>query len=114
MRRTASFAGRPGPNTSSDHDRDQTTRSSDELEDLGVEIGELGSTFERFADYPDVDEWPAAGRCRCRTRSRCSPRCAVMSHTSRAIMPSLPPDAGNDKLIPRVSSPARGRAPGRF
>ena len=31
----------------------------DELEELGVDIGELGSTFERFADYPDVDEWPA-------------------------------------------------------
>ena len=29
------------------------------LDDLGVEIGQLSSTFERFADYPDVDLWPA-------------------------------------------------------
>ena len=30
-----------------------------ELEDLGVDIAQLRSAFERFADYPDVVEWPA-------------------------------------------------------
>ncbi len=31
----------------------------EELEELGVEIGQLGRTFHKMADYLDVDEWPA-------------------------------------------------------
>jgi ATP-dependent helicase/nuclease subunit A len=29
------------------------------LAELGLEIGQLEETFLRFADYPDVEEWPA-------------------------------------------------------
>ena len=31
----------------------------EELERIGIEIGQLRSTFLKFADYPDVDEWPS-------------------------------------------------------
>ena len=30
-----------------------------ELEALGVEVGQLREAFMKFADYPDVEEWPA-------------------------------------------------------
>ena len=30
-----------------------------ELDDLGMEIGQLRPAFVRLAGYPDVDEWPA-------------------------------------------------------
>ena len=30
-----------------------------ELDDLGIDIGELRDAFVSFAEYPDVDEWPA-------------------------------------------------------
>ena len=52
-----------------------------ELEELGVDIGELGSTFERLADYPDVTEWPAPDVA-IPDPDRCWPRCEVTSRTS--------------------------------
>ena len=30
-----------------------------ELDELGIEAGQLQPAFVRFAAYPDVDEWPA-------------------------------------------------------
>ncbi|MFH1116144.1 MAG: UvrD-helicase domain-containing protein [Pseudomonadota bacterium] len=32
----------------------------EELEELGVEIGQLSRTFQRMGNYLDVDEWPAS------------------------------------------------------
>ena len=30
-----------------------------DLDDLGLEIGQLARTFFQFADYPDVEDWPS-------------------------------------------------------
>jgi ATP-dependent helicase/nuclease subunit A len=32
----------------------------DELDKLGLTLADLRSAFEKFADYPDVEDWPAA------------------------------------------------------
>ena len=71
-----------------------------ELEDLGVDIPQLRLAFERFADYPDVVEWP--------TDEIALPdpapiAAAIENYAARmeALAPALPADAGNDKLIPQ-------------
>lgn len=72
-----------------------------ELDRLGLRLEQLESGFRCFADYPDVDEWPAAvaetlapdlGEAVERLR-----RCA--DHLRR-LAARLPEDAGNDGLIP--------------
>ncbi len=71
-----------------------------ELEELGVDIGELGSTFERFADYPDVTEWPAPEVAIPDPAPLLAALRSYVAHI-RSIMPSLPIEAGNDRLIPQ-------------
>ena len=70
----------------------------------------LSSTFERFADYPDVDEWPAPAVPVPDPEPVLTALRSYVVHIS-SIEPSLPLDAGNDKLIPAVSAPVAGRAP---
>jgi ATP-dependent helicase/nuclease subunit A len=72
----------------------------DQLEELGVEIGQLRPTFMRFADYPDVDSWPA------RKLSAPDPSSAVIAleqlvRHMETVLPSLPEHYGNDKLMPK-------------
>ncbi|MGB6066536.1 MAG: UvrD-helicase domain-containing protein [Desulfomonilaceae bacterium] len=71
-----------------------------ELEALGVEMGQLQGAFMKFADYPDVEEWPA--------RALPSPDLGpAMRHLTEYVrhierlIPSLPEDPGNDTLIPK-------------
>lgn len=72
-----------------------------ELEDLGLEIGSLEDAFtKRFANYPDVDEWPAPvldlpdlGPVRQSLEE-------LVRHMEDVI-PSLPERAGNDLLMPK-------------
>jgi len=69
------------------------------LEDLGLDITELSSTFEQFADYPDVVEWPADEIA----LPDPEPVIAALRHyivRMESLAPALPDDAGNDKLIP--------------
>ena len=73
-----------------------------ELEELGVDIGDLGSTFERFADYPDVTEWPAPDVPIPDPAPLLAALRSYVAHI-RSIMPSLPIEAGNDRLIPQYS-----------
>jgi ATP-dependent helicase/nuclease subunit A len=69
------------------------------LEELGLDIGQLRSTFERFADYPDVVEWPADEISLPDPEPVLS---ALRGYVERmeSLAPTLPDDAGNDKLIP--------------
>jgi ATP-dependent helicase/nuclease subunit A len=69
------------------------------LEDLGVEIGQLSSTFERFAEYPDVDEWPSGEIPLPDPEPALTALRNYVAHI-KSLEPSLPKDAGNDKLIP--------------
>ena len=71
-----------------------------ELEDLGVDVPQLRLAFERFADYPDVVEWP--------TDEIALPdpapiAAAMQSYAAHMelLAPALPADAGKDKLIPQ-------------
>ena len=71
-----------------------------ELEDLGVDVPQLRLAFERFADYPDVVEWP--------TDEIALPdpapiAAAIQNYAAHMelLAPALPADAGNDKLIPQ-------------
>ncbi len=71
----------------------------DELEELGVDIGELAPTFERFADYPDVAEWPAPAVPVPDPEPLLAALRSYVAHIA-SIMPSLPIESGNDRLIP--------------
>lgn len=71
-----------------------------ELDDLGVEIGRLGTAFLDIADFPDVQDWPAVnvplpdlGPARAALE-------ALAEHVEQ-ILPTLPEDPGNDGLMPR-------------
>lgn len=70
-----------------------------ELEDLGVEIGQLWRTFTKLADYPDVEEWPAARVPLPDTTLARQALADLVDHMER-LAPELPEDPGNDKLIP--------------
>ncbi|MCP4589971.1 MAG: UvrD-helicase domain-containing protein, partial [bacterium] len=72
-----------------------------ELDRLGLDLGALEETFVRFADYPDVDEWPSAKSDRAPVdvdRARKKLR-GFLAHM-RKLKPKLPDDWGTDKLIP--------------
>jgi ATP-dependent helicase/nuclease subunit A len=71
-----------------------------ELEELGLEIGSLGGCFVRFATYPDVEQWPAPA-------AELPPLAPVVEALRRyaaeieSLLPTLPDDSGNDKLMPK-------------
>ena len=69
-----------------------------ELEDLGIEIGELGDTFMRFADYPDVEEWPARTVELPDLRPVRNALKRLVDHMEN-LLPHLPLNVGKDKLI---------------
>ncbi len=69
------------------------------LEDLGVDILTLLSTFERFADFPDVALWPVDKI----DLPEAAPLIGAVREYARhmeALAPALPDDFGNDKLMP--------------
>ena len=69
-----------------------------ELEDLGVEISELSAAFERFATYPDVQEWPAPAVELPDSEPILTALERYAAHI-RSIEPTLPLEPGNDTLI---------------
>jgi ATP-dependent helicase/nuclease subunit A len=69
------------------------------LEKLGLDIGQLRSTFERFADYPDVVEWPADQIDLPDPRPLLAALEEFVNHME-SVAPTLPADPGNDKLMP--------------
>ncbi len=71
-----------------------------QLYELGLEPGELRETYLEFADYPDVEQWPAPA---------CDLDPALAEGARKALrewrdfagsVGELPRHAGNDKLIP--------------
>lgn len=71
-----------------------------ELNEAGLEIGQLRQTYQRIIDYPDVEEWPAP---KVKLPDLDSVRSALLDYISHMeeINPSLPDDAGSDTLIPK-------------
>jgi len=74
---------------------------ADELEGLGLGLREVGSTFvERFADYPDVDEWPVPERRSLQGLEEAVRRLREYAAHMRQLRPKLPRgDWGSDRLI---------------
>ncbi|MHC4128246.1 MAG: UvrD-helicase domain-containing protein [Planctomycetota bacterium] len=72
-----------------------------ELTDLGIGIGALRAAYDRYALYPDVDEWPTE-RVALDEAAVQEARGALRAYGRHAqgLVPSLPGDPGNDKLIP--------------
>ncbi len=72
----------------------------DELENLGVEVGQLGSTFRKMADYPDVDEWPAASVPAPDVTHAKSALAEVVRHMEQEAI-TFPESPGTDTLMPK-------------
>lgn len=69
----------------------------DELAELGLEIGQLSESFRQFANYPDVDEWPAhdvdlGNLEQVKTELR------YVAHMA-SLIPTFPVDRGTDELM---------------
>jgi len=74
----------------------------EKLRELNLEISELESAFIRFADFPDVDEWPHNDYNN-EFPDRTDVIKAVRNYARhmRKIAANLPDEWGNDKLIPK-------------
>lgn len=71
-----------------------------ELNELGLEIGQLARPFLRLADYPDVEDWPAPTIAPPDSR----PVLTVLdayANRMQDLAETFPNDVGNDKLMPR-------------
>jgi ATP-dependent helicase/nuclease subunit A len=71
-----------------------------ELEELGLEIGSLEESFTRFADYPDVQEWPAAV-VDLPDLDPARQALETLVHHMEDVTPTLPENPGNDLLMPK-------------
>ncbi|MGO9568974.1 MAG: UvrD-helicase domain-containing protein [Desulfomonilaceae bacterium] len=71
-----------------------------ELEELGVEVGQLREAFMKFADYPDVEEWPARRLVAIDPGPALKSLAEYVRHMERLVS-SLPEHPGSDTLIPR-------------
>ncbi len=72
-----------------------------ELASLGVQLGDLHGAFGDFADYPDVAEWPAP-EVELPDPAPAREALEELVRHVRELLPSLPDDPGNDKLIPAM------------
>lgn len=71
-----------------------------ELDDVGLEIGQLSSAFATYADYPDVSEWPVPNLP---PPDLTAAREALLDYGKhmRSLAETLPQEHGNDELMPR-------------
>lgn len=71
-----------------------------ELEELGVEIGQLSGTFTKLAEFPDVEEWPVQDVPEPDTAAAMEALGRLVAHMED-LAPTLPEDSGNDRLMPQ-------------
>jgi len=76
------------------------------LADLGLEINQLPESFLTFADYPDVDEWPACDIDLGDLTSVAAQLQHYAAHMSR-LVPAFPVERGNDQLMAKYERLAR-------
>jgi ATP-dependent helicase/nuclease subunit A len=74
-----------------------------ELESLGLELGDLGPTFLKFCDYPDVEEWPATKVSLPDLEPARQQLRDYLRHM-RQLWGTLPEAPGRDKLMPKYRS----------
>ncbi len=70
----------------------------EELEKIGIEIGQLRATFMRFTDYPDVNEWPS-GKIEPPDVAHAKQELRVLADHMENLIECLPADSEKDKLI---------------
>jgi ATP-dependent helicase/nuclease subunit A len=70
-----------------------------ELDDVGLEIGELFDAFNALVEYPDVQEWPAP---KVALPDLVPVAAALLEYARhmRELAGTFPADPGNDKLMP--------------
>ncbi len=75
------------------------------LREAGLGAGDLAGAFRRFADFPDVDEWPAPEPADVDLISSGVAK-KVLSYVDHMLetRPHLPDECGNDALIPKYKS----------
>jgi ATP-dependent helicase/nuclease subunit A len=66
----------------------------DDLNELGLALADLRSAFERFADYPDVEDWPAP----CAPAPALEPAVGVLREYAEHMRNNLPPRDATDDL----------------
>ncbi len=73
-----------------------------QLDRLGLALEDLENSFLRFADFPDVDEWPAPAEGR-KEPDLADARGELQRYVAhmRRLAPDLPAQWGNDSLIPQ-------------
>jgi ATP-dependent helicase/nuclease subunit A len=73
----------------------------EELSRLGLSLGDLEKSFDRFADFPDVDEWPVshADNRVFDEIKELRPRVEQCVAHMRELVPKFPDETGNDKLM---------------
>ncbi len=71
-----------------------------ELDELGLSIDQLQKTFLRFADYPDVEEWPAPPISLPALQPAITALQTYVQHME-SLASILPEDPGHDELIPK-------------
>lgn len=76
----------------------------DELHGLGLKLADLEEAFMRFADFPDVDEWPVpeVGSGELRLEGALAQLRGYADHMGK-LAPRLPRHCGNDTLIPEFA-----------
>jgi ATP-dependent helicase/nuclease subunit A len=72
----------------------------DELDQLGLDVDELEEAFAIFAEYPDVDDWPAPPVSMPDLAPLRRQLLAYIEHM-RELSRTLTQDPGRDQLIPR-------------
>ncbi|MBU1944598.1 MAG: UvrD-helicase domain-containing protein [Actinobacteria bacterium] len=80
----------------------------DELDDLNLDLSDLADTFYRFAEYPDVDDWPLPPESEM-LEDLDEAAVAVKRFTERMrkLADRLPRECGSDRLMPRYSKMPR-------
>lgn len=81
----------------------------DQLDELGLHLGQLGSAFSKFALYPDAEEWPAP---EVELANLGTVRKAFLQYAAhmQSLEASFPEDLGRDKLMPKYRRLARRTA----
>ena len=82
-----------------------------ELDDVGLEIGQLESAFIGYATYPDVAEWPAPEVELPDLKPVTEELRSYAAHMER-LVPTFPVDVGNDRLMDKYRRIARIGAAG--
>lgn len=91
----------------------------EDLEELGIHIGDLSGAYDRLSQYPDVEEWPA-GRVEKPDLSEARDALIKYANHMNTLIPSFPRDRGNDKRmyayeeIVRMTDRAEIRDPENF